>query len=56
MTLEQERDVLAPFLDRASVGGILVVGQVKAELQASLGRSMALSSVYKPPRLAQARA
>ena len=38
--------VLAPFLDRASTGGILVVGQVKAEIEARLGRSMALSSVY----------
>jgi hypothetical protein len=32
MTPEQERDALAPFLDRARTGGILVVGQVKAEL------------------------
>ncbi|MDP2164414.1 MAG: winged helix-turn-helix domain-containing protein, partial [Hydrogenophaga sp.] len=36
----------APFLDRARTGGILVVGQVKAELEARLGRTMALSSVY----------
>jgi len=46
MSLEQERQVLAPFLDRARTGGILVVGQVKAELEAQLGRPMALSSVY----------
>ena len=46
MTIEQERAVLAPFLDRASTGGILVVGQVKSELEAALGRPMALSSVY----------
>lgn len=46
MTVEQEREALAPFLDRASTGGILVVGQVKAELEARLGRSLALSSVY----------
>jgi transposase len=46
MTADQEREVLAPFLDRAHTGGILVVGQVKAELEASLGRRMALSSVY----------
>jgi Winged helix-turn helix len=38
--------VLAPFLDRARSGGILVVGQVKSELEARLGRPMALSSVY----------
>ena len=32
MTAEQERELLAPFLERASTGGTLVVGQVKAEL------------------------
>ena len=46
MTAEQERELLAPFLERASTGGILVVGQVKAEIEARLGRLMALSSVY----------
>ena len=46
MTTEQERAALAPFLDRARNGGILVVGQVRAELEAKLGRTMALSSVY----------
>jgi len=46
MTPEQERDALAPFLDRARTGGILVVGQIKAELEATIGRPMALSSVY----------
>ena len=46
MTADQERELLAPFLERARTGGILVVGQVKAELEASLGRRMALSSVY----------
>jgi len=46
MTPEQERDALAPFLDRARTGGILVVGQIKAELEANMGRPMALSSVY----------
>ena len=46
MTADEERLALAPFLDRARNGGILVVGQVRAELEAKLGRSMALSSVY----------
>jgi len=46
MTAEQEREALAPFLDRARSGGIVVVGQVKAELEARLARPMALSSVY----------
>jgi len=47
MTEEQEQEILAPFLDRARHGGILVVGQIKAELEARLGRAMALSTVYK---------
>lgn len=46
LTLEREREVLAPFLERARSGGILVVGQVKAQLEAELGRPLALSSVY----------
>ena len=46
MSLEREAEILAPFLERARNGGILVVPQVKAELEAALGRSMALSSVY----------
>ena len=47
MTEQQEREFLAPFLDRARTGGILVVGQVRAELEAMLGHSIALSTLYK---------
>ena len=46
MTVEQERAALAPYLERARKGGILVVPQLKGELEAKLGRTMALSSVY----------
>ena len=46
LSADREREVLAPFLARASAGGILVVPQIKAELEAALGRPMALSSVY----------
>ncbi len=42
----REAEVLAPFLERARSGGILVVPQIKTELEAALGRGMALSSVY----------
>lgn len=42
---ERESTILASFFARASVGGILVVPQIKVELEAALGRSMALSSV-----------
>jgi transposase len=46
LSVEQEAEVLAPFLERARNGGILVVPQIKAELEEALGRTMALSSVY----------
>ena len=46
LSIERESEVLTPFLERARNGGILVVPQIKAELEAALGRRMALSSVY----------
>jgi transposase len=46
LSIEREAEVLAPFLERARNGGILVVPQIRAELEAALGRGMALSSVY----------
>ena len=45
-TPEREIEVLRPFLERARHGGILVVPQLKPLLEAELGRTMALSSVY----------
>jgi transposase len=45
-TLEREREVLKPFLDRARTGGVLVVPEIKPSLEAALGRPMALSTVY----------
>lgn len=46
-TPEREAELLKPFFESASVGGILVVGQIKPQLEAELGRKMALSTVYK---------
>ena len=46
LSVEREVEVLAPFLERAREGDILVVPQIKAELEIALGRPMALSSVY----------
>ena len=46
LSIERESAVLLPFLERARDGGILVVPRIKAELEAALGRRMALSSVY----------
>ena len=45
-TLEEEVAVLKPFLENARAGAILVVGQIKHELEAALGRRMSLSSGY----------
>lgn len=45
-TLDEEAAVLKPFLEQAREGGILVVGQIKPQLEEALGRSMSLSSVY----------
>ena len=36
LSADREREVLAPFLARASAGGILVVPQIKAELEAAM--------------------
>ena len=45
-TPDEEAAVLKPFLEQAREGGILVVGQIKPQLEEALGRSMSLSSVY----------
>ena len=45
-TPEEEAAVLKPFLEKARDGGILVVGQIKHDLEEALGRPMSLSSVY----------
>lgn len=46
MSLQEEREFLAPFLAQAASGGVLVVGQVKAALDKRLGREVALASAY----------
>jgi transposase len=46
-THEQEAELLKPFLEEAGKGGILVVGKIKPQLEAALGREMGLSTVYK---------
>ena len=45
-TLEEEAALLEPFLEQAKEGGVLVVGQIKPHIDAALGRSVSLSSVY----------
>jgi hypothetical protein len=46
MSPEEEREFLAPFLESAAAGGVLVVGQIKAALDKRLGREVALASAY----------
>lgn len=46
MSVAEEREFLAPFLESAAAGGVLVVGQIKAALDKRLGRKVALASAY----------
>ena len=46
MSLQEEREFLAPFFEQAATGSVLVVGQVKAALDKRLGRNVALASAY----------
>jgi hypothetical protein len=46
MTREEEASFLAPFFEKAKVGGILVVGEIKRALDERLGREVALASAY----------
>ena len=46
MTREEEAALLAPYLEQAKQGGVIVVSPLKAKLEAAVGRSMALSTVY----------
>ncbi len=46
MTVEQEAQFLASFIDKAQAGGVLVVGEIKAALEERLAREVAKSSVY----------
>lgn len=46
MTIEEEKELLASFQERASVGGILVVGDIRRAIEEKLGRPIALASAY----------
>jgi len=46
MTLEEEAALLAPYIEQARQGGVIIVPPLKAELEKALGRSMAQSTVY----------
>ena len=46
LSLLEEAAFLAPFIEKAKVGGILVVSEIKDALQVRLGRTVALASAY----------
>ncbi len=46
MSLAEEKEFLAPFLEKARCGGMLVVNEVYCALEAHLGRKVALASAY----------
>ena len=47
LTVEQEQQLLAPFLAQAQEGGVLVVGPVQAAYEQAVGRSVHPSVVYR---------
>src|SRR5450756_603564 len=46
MTLKEEAALLAPYIEQAQQGGVIIVPPLKAKLEKALGRSMAQSTVY----------
>ncbi|CAN5215232.1 hypothetical protein BH11PSE9_BH11PSE9_04980 [soil metagenome] len=44
---EQERQLLAPFVERAEAGGMLTVAEIQQAYQAQLGKEVAPSTVYR---------
>lgn len=46
MSLSDEKEFLAPFLEKARCGGMLVVNEVYRALEEYLGRKVALASAY----------
>jgi transposase len=47
LTLDQERSLLAEFLDQAKRGGLLDVSRVKAAYEAAVGHDVPKSTVYR---------
>ncbi|MDR1396439.1 MAG: winged helix-turn-helix domain-containing protein [Desulfarculales bacterium] len=47
MTLEEEKDFLASFLEASSKGFILVINEIKKALEQKLGRAVHKTTVYR---------
>lgn len=46
MAMEEEKEFLLPFFEKAKAGGILVVTDIKNAMDMRLGRQVALASAY----------
>ena len=46
MTFEAEAALLAPHIEQAKQGGVIIVPPLKIQIEAALGRPMARSTVY----------
>jgi transposase len=47
MTIEQERQFLSRFLEKATQGGILVVSEIHRAFEAQVGHKVAQSTIYR---------
>jgi transposase len=47
LTMEQEKALLAPFLQQAADGGVLIVAPVQAAYETAIGRPVPHSVVYR---------
>jgi transposase len=47
MTVEQEREFLSGFLDKAAEGGILIVREIKSAFEAQAGKKVAKTTIYR---------
>lgn len=47
LTLEEEEELLASFLEKARAGGVLVIGEVKAVYEQKAGKKVPKSTIYR---------
>jgi hypothetical protein len=47
MSFEDEREFLAPWVEKAATGGMLVVSPLRAALAQKLGRKVAATVIYR---------
>jgi transposase len=47
LAIQEEAEFLKPWIEKAEIGGVLVVPPIQAALEEQLGRSIAASTVYR---------